>query len=123
MNKKLFVFSFALLSLTTVITSCSSDDPIENNQQQESTLTVNLQGKDIKSIEEMDIRFLEINTGKETTTTIQSLSQAFKLPKGSYKITVDGKVLLETGETMQAGANSSIDLTLDNHNIAIELLL
>lgn len=123
MNKKLFVFSFALLSLTTVITSCSSDDPIENNQQQESTLTVNLQGKDIKSIEEMDIRFLEINTGKETTTTIQSLSQAFKLPKGSYKITVDGKVLLETGETMQAGANSSIDLTLDNHNIAIELFV
>ena len=123
MNKKLLVFSFALFSLSTTFTSCSSDDSIVNNQNQESILTVNLHGKEIKSIHEMDIRFLETNTGKETQLKMQSLSQEFKLPKGSYKIIADGKVILGGGEEMQAGANSSIDLINDTHNISIELFV
>lgn len=123
MNKKLLVFSFALFSLSTTFTSCSSDDSIVNNQNQESILTVNLHGKEIKSIHEMDIRFLETNTGKETQLKMQSLSQEFKLPKGSYKIIADGKVILGGGEEMQAGANISIDLINDTHNISIELFV
>lgn len=123
MNKKLLLFSFALFSLSTTFTSCSSDDSIENNKNQESILTVNLHGKEIKSIQEMDIRFLEINTGKETQIKMQNLSQEFKLPKGSYKIIADGKVILEGGEQMLAGANSSIDLINDTHTITIELFV
>lgn len=123
MNKKLLLFSFALFSLSTTFTSCSSDDSIENNKNQESILTVNLHGKEIKSIQEMDIRFLEINTGKETQIKMQKLSQEFKLPKGSYKIIADGKVILEGGEQMLAGANSSIDLINDTHAITIELFV
>lgn len=123
MNKKLLLFSFALFSLSTTFTSCSSDDSIENNKNQESILTVNLHGKEIKSIQEMDIRFLEINTGKETQIKMQNLSQEFKLPKGSYKIIADGKVILEGGEQMLAGANSSIDLINDTHAITIELFV
>lgn len=124
MNKKLVILSMALLSFCgTTLTSCSSDDPIEGTVNQTGVLRVNLHGKDIKDVSEMHIEFLEINTGKKTKITMEDLTQDFEIAKGSYKITTDGKVVLNSSDIIQAGGSSSVDLIQDNQSISIELFI
>lgn len=124
MKKSLFTLCFALLSVAFVTTACSSDDSsIENTKKQKSTLNISFKGADIESVTGLTIDFLETNSGAKGDKIITEPTTAIILDKGSYKISVNGKVVLKNGEEVEVGGNAAVDLIQDEQAVVIDLII
>lgn len=124
MKKSLLTLCFAMLSLTFVTTACSSDDnSSENTQQQKSTLNISFQGVDIESVPGLTIEFLETNSGTKGDKIITAPTTSIVLDRGSYKISVNGKVVLKNGEEVEVGGNTAVDLVQNEQTLAINLTI
>jgi len=124
MKKSLLTLCLAMLSLTFVTTACSSDDSSsENTQQQKSTLNISFQGVDIESVPGLTIEFLETNSGAKGDKIITAPTTSIALDKGSYKISVNGKVVLKNGEEVEVGGNTAVDLVQNEQTLAINLTI
>ncbi|MDM1046405.1 DUF4876 domain-containing protein [Myroides sp. 1354] len=124
MKKSLISLCFALLSLTVVTTACSSDDSnVENTKQQKSTLNLSFTGVDIESVSNLTIEFLETNSGAKGEKIITESKTATVLDKGSYKISINGTVILKNGEKVEVGGNGAVDLVQEEQNAVIHLII
>ncbi|WP_158962535.1 DUF4876 domain-containing protein [Myroides fluvii] len=124
MKKSLITLCLALMSLTFVTTACSSDDSnIENNKQQKSIVNISFTGVDIESVSSLTIAFLETNSGAKGEKISTEPTTAIGLDKGSYKISVNGKVVLKNGEEVEVGGNVAVDLVQDEQTVAINLVI
>lgn len=124
MKKSLISLCFALLSLTIVTTACSSDDSnVENTKQQKSTLNLSFTGVDIESVSNLTIEFLETNSGAKGEKIITESKTATVLDKGSYKISINGTVILKNGEKVEVGGNGAVDLVQEEQNAVIHLII
>lgn len=124
MKKSLISLCFALLSLTVVTTACSSDDSnVENTKQQKSTLNLSFTGVDIESVSSLTIEFLETNSGAKGEKIITESKTSTVLDKGSYKISINGTVILKNGEKVEVGGNGAVDLVQEEQNAVIHLII
>lgn len=123
MRTRFLALFLALASVTFFTTSCSSDDNSTGVVDQTSVLTLNLKGKEIKDYTKLDLEIFETNTGETIKEILVSSSHTLKLPKGSYKISVNGLATLTTGEEMQVGATATIDIINPEHQLTINLVV
>jgi hypothetical protein len=122
MKKNLLTLVLALGLLTTTTISCSSDDSsTEITSTKSSILKLQLKAENIKSYDNVVLELVETNSGTKVTKILTEGNLEFPIDKGSYKATVNGKVTLTTGEQMEVGGSSSIDLTQEQHNLSIDL--
>ncbi|WP_413513912.1 DUF4876 domain-containing protein [Myroides odoratus] len=123
MRKGFITLCLAILSLTAITTACSSDDSGVENIQKQSSLKISFRGVDIKTVKELTIEALEINSGKKIEKTITDKSTELLLDKGSYKLSVNGEVILNNGEEVAVGGDKSVDIKIDEVEVVIDLII
>lgn len=123
MKKGFLALCFAMLSLAVITTSCSSDDGKENIYNQQSTVKISFTGVDIATVKQLTIEILETNSGKQVEKTITEKNTELLLDKGSYKITVNGQVLLTNSEEAEVGGSTSLNIIENEKNIVIDLVI
>lgn len=124
MKKRFITLCFAALSLSIVAVSCSSkDDGIEQQSNQEGSLQLSVTGLDIKSMVNLTVEAVEINTGTVVNQEITKLTETIALRKGAYRITINGKVVLANDEEVAVGGTGTIDITSDVHQLGINLVI
>ncbi len=120
-NKFYLLALLAAMGIVTTTISCNSDDNIESISSTPSKLTVKLSGDNIASVKSVNIAFKEANTGETSNFVVTSTSTEIELKKGSYTVTANGTVLLTTGEEIEAGGTTTLDLTQDTQNVNLTL--
>ncbi|MDR0229377.1 MAG: DUF4876 domain-containing protein [Flavobacteriaceae bacterium] len=123
MKKQLLIAGLALLSLTMVTTSCSKDDNSTEQQIVKSDVTVTLKHADIKTYKEVTVEILEVNSGKKIEKILKENSLAIQLDRGSYKIAVNGTVVLSNDEQVQIGGNKEVNINSAKQEISIDLVI
>lgn len=124
MKKRILILSLLTLSATYTLVSCSNDDDFGTEVVQKSTLTVSFKGDNIKTYKLLEIEAVELNTGAKTTNTVQDANAySLELPRGSYKITINGTVITNTNEEVNIGGTTSLDITTTTANISIPLFI
>ncbi|WP_121967456.1 DUF4876 domain-containing protein [Myroides sp. N17-2] len=124
MKKNLLTLFLALGLLATTSISCSSDDnSSEIVQSKSSVLKLSFKAENIKSYDNVVLELVETNSGVKTTKIVTQNTLEFPIDKGSYKISINGKVTLTSGEQMEIGGNSSIDLIQETQSLSIDLIL
>lgn len=124
MKKRILILSLLALSSTYTFVSCSNDDDFGSEVVQNSTLTVSFKGEDIKTYKLLEIEAVELNTGAKTTHTAQDVNAySLELPRGSYKITINGTVITTADEEVKIGGATSVDITTATQNISIPLFI
>lgn len=123
MKKSFLIASIALLSLVSVLTSCSKDDNSVELTQNASSVNVKFNTNNAVSYKELQVEVLEINSGQKKNILVNDSSANLMLDKGSYKIAVNGIAILTTGEEMQVGGNAAIDVKEDTHSLNIDLIV
>ncbi len=124
MKKRFLLLSFMAITASYSLVSCSSDDDFGTEQVQSSALVLSFQGEGIATYKSLTVEILEINTGKMTSATIDGKNMhSLEVLKGSYKITVNGKVVTGNGEEVTVGGTSTIDIKGAAENISISLFI
>ncbi|GGF02010.1 Protein of unknown function [Chishuiella changwenlii] len=124
MKKRILLLSFLALSATYTLVSCSNDDDFGTEVVQKSTLTVSFKGDNIKTYKLLEIEAVELNTGAKTTNTVQDANAySLELPKGSYKITINGTVVTTENEEVKIGGSASVDITAATANLSVSLYI
>lgn len=122
MKKRILLLSLLALTSTITITSCSDDDGFNVEQSQKSVLTLGFRGENISTYKTLNIEILEINTGVTTSKTIENSNvHSLELPKGSYKITVNGEIVSQSNETLTVGGGANVDIVNTVENVNIDL--
>ena len=122
MKKRILLLGILVITSTLTITSCSDDDGFNVEQTQKSILTLGFRGENISTYKTLNIDILEINTGVTTTKTIENTNfHSLELPKGSYKITVNGEIISQSNETFTVGGGANIDIVSAVENVNIDL--
>lgn len=122
MKKRILLLGILAITSTLTITSCSDDDGFNVEQTQKSILTLGFRGENISTYKTLNIDILEINTGVTTTKTIENTNfHSLELPKGSYKITVNGEIISQSNETFTVGGGANIDIVSAVENVNIDL--
>lgn len=112
--------------MTTI--SCSSDDTaIENDQQsQVSNLRLEFNTNKItgfKSFEKLTVVLVELNTGKEILADLsEDSTKAIVAAKGSYRVTIDGIAILESGDKVGIASNSEVKLINAEDKLTLSLI-
>jgi len=124
MRKKILLLSFLAITTSYTFVSCSNDDDFGTEIIQNSTLTLSLQGENISTYKTLEIIVSELNTGAKTTKTIEGTNAyTLELPKGSYKITVNGSAVTTQNEEVKIGGTSSVDIKNTAENLTIPLYI
>ncbi|MDR2223320.1 MAG: DUF4876 domain-containing protein [Flavobacteriaceae bacterium] len=123
MKKQLLIAGLALLSLTMITTSCSKDDNSTEQQIVKSDVAITLKNADVKSYKAVTVEILEINSGKKVEKIVKENSLTIQLDKGSYKIAVNGTVVLNNGEEVQVGGNKEININSAKQEVSIDLFI
>ncbi len=126
MKKSFLTLCFALLTLTSITISCSTDNSVIDTPEkpvEKNTLKINFSGVDIASVKELIVETLETNSGNTTKNSIKENSVELQLDKGAYKITVNGSVVLEDGQEVQVGGSSSVDVLDSSQQLTIDLIV
>lgn len=124
MRKNLLTLFLVVGLLATTSISCSSDDnSSEVVQSKSSVLKLSLKAENIKSYDDVVLDLVETNSGVKTSKIITQNTLEFPIDRGSYKISINGKVTLTSGEQMEIGGNASIDLIQETQSLSIDLIL
>lgn len=124
MKKNLLTLFLALGLLATTTISCSSDDnKTEVVENKSSLLKLSLKAAHIKTYDAVVVELIETNSGVITTKAVTESTLEFPIDKGSYKISVNGTVTLQTGEQLEIGGNAAVDIVQDTESISIDLVL
>lgn len=124
MKKKILILSLFALSASYTLVSCSSDDDFGTEVVQNSTLTVSFKADNVKTYKLLEVEAVELNTGAKTTNTVQDVNAySLELPKGSYKVTINGTVITTDDEEVKIGGTTSVDITTATQNISIPLYI
>lgn len=125
MKKKILILSLLALSASYTLVSCSSDDDFGTEVVQNSTLTVSFKGSsDVKTYNSLEIEATEINTGNKITKMVpEANAYSLELPKGSYKIVINGQGVTINNEEVKVGGTTSVDITTATQNISISLYI
>lgn len=123
MKKSILFVGFLTLATTSfTLTSCSDDDGFGVEQAANSVLTLSFRGQDVREYRTLNVEVTEINTGRVTNVVLQNTNvQSIELPKGSYKITVNGEVLSLSEEILAVGGSATIDIVNTVENLSIDL--
>jgi hypothetical protein len=122
MKKNIILFGLLALTSTFTITSCADDDSFGVEQSQNSILTLSFSGDNIKEYKNLTVEIREVNTGIIVTKVIEnSNAYSLELPKGSYKILVNGQVVTREDETLEAAGNAVKDIVTNVENLSIKL--
>ena len=106
MKKRFLLLSFLAVSASYTFVSCSNDDDFGTEVVQNSTLTLSFKGDNITTYKSLEIEVKELNTGATTTKTIDGLNAyTLDLPKGSYKVSVNGTVVTSANEEVKVGGS------------------
>lgn len=124
MKKRFLLLSFMAITASYSLVSCSSDDDFGTEQVQSSALVLSFQGEEIATYKSLTVDILEVNTGKKISATIDGKNMhALEVLRGSYKITVNGKVVTGNGEEVTVGGTSTVDIKGTAENISIPLFI
>lgn len=122
MKNRLLIVGLLVLTTSITFTSCADDDGFGVEQTQTSVLTLGFRGQNISTYKSLNIEIVEVNTGKVTSKTIENSNfQSFGLPKGSYKISVNGDIITTSNETLSVGGTATIDIVDPIENLNIDL--
>lgn len=122
MRKRILILGLFALSATFTMTSCADDDGFGVEQVQNSVLTLVMRGQNISDYKTLTVELLEINTGVVTTQTVHNTNViATELPKGSYKISVNGEFVNGNGETLTVGGVANVDVVKTSEVVNINL--
>ncbi|MDN3691492.1 DUF4876 domain-containing protein [Chryseobacterium tructae] len=122
MKKRFLLLSFvAMMGTAFTVTSCTNDEfGVQSGQN--GVLTLSFTGENISIYETLDIEVIEVNSGAITRRKSQKASAiSIELPYGSYKITVNGKVITNQLETTDAAGKATVDLTKMATNVTVPL--
>lgn len=124
MRKNLLTLILAIGLLATTSISCSSDDnSSEVVQNKSSVLKLSFKADNIKSYDDVVLDLVETNSGVKTSKVVTQNTLEFPIDRGSYKISINGKVTLTSGEQMEIGGNASVDLIQETQSLSIDLIL
>ncbi|WP_313385832.1 DUF4876 domain-containing protein [Chishuiella sp.] len=124
MKKRILILGFLALSTSYTLVSCTNNDDFGTEINQNSTLTVSFKADDVKTYKLIEIEATELNTGSKTTQTIQDVNAySLTLPKGSYKIVINGTVVTTTDEELKIGGSLSVDINSSVQNISVPLFV
>ncbi len=122
MKKRILLLGFLALSATFTLTSCSDDEDFGTEQAANSVLTLVFNGQAVKQYKTLTVEITEVNTGKLITKVLENTNvQSIELPKGSYKITVNGEIINLTDEILAVGGSATIDVINTVENLSINL--
>lgn len=122
MKKNFLLLSLLGLTLTTSIISCSKDDDFGFEQSQKSNVSMTFTGENITNYKTLEIEILETNTGSFIKKSVENNNNlSLSLAYGSYKITVNGTIIANTGETLTISGSANLDVNTSNSNINIPL--
>ncbi len=124
MKQRFLLLSFLALTTSYTLVSCSNDDDFGTEIVQNSTLTLSFNGENIKTYKTLEVEVKEVNTGATTTKTIEGVNAyTLQLPKGSYKISINGTVVTNANEEVKVGGTSAIDIKTIAENVSITLYI
>lgn len=124
MKQRFLLLSFLALATSYTLVSCSNDDDFGTEIVQNSTLTLSFNGENIKTYKTLEVEVKEVNSGATTTKTIEGVNAyTLQLPKGSYKISINGTVVTNANEEVKVGGTSAIDIKTIAENVSITLYI
>ncbi|WP_413533972.1 DUF4876 domain-containing protein [Empedobacter brevis] len=124
MKQKFLLLSFLALTASYTLVSCNNEDDFGTEMVQNQVVTVSFKGENIKTYKTLDIEAKEVNTGATTTKTIEGVNAySLELPKGSYKISINGTAITNADEEVKIGGSYSIDVKAAAENISIPLYI
>lgn len=125
MKKKFLLIGLLAIMATSITVSCSRDDDEFGSGivvAQKSNLTITLSGKDVSSYKNVQVEIQEVNTGALTSYTfVNNAAHTLELPYGSYKITANGEVVMDSLDELQVGGIATVDINTPTSNVLINL--
>lgn len=122
MKKNILLLGFLAITASFTVTSCASDDGFGTEQSINSVVTLSFTGNNISEYKNLTVQITEINTGSVVTKVLENVNAySLELPKGSYKILVNGQVISRDNESLEVAANSNADVSNNVENISIIL--
>lgn len=122
MKKNILLVGFLAFAASFTIVSCSDDDGFGVEQTQNSVLILSFTGENIADYKTLNLEIKEINTGTVITKVVENASIfSLELPRGSYKIAVNGEVISHENETLQVAGTVNKDVISLTENEAIKL--
>ncbi|SDJ40512.1 DUF4876 domain-containing protein [Chryseobacterium jejuense] len=122
MKKRFLLLGFvAMIGTAFTVTSCTSDE-FGVQTTQNGVLTLAFSGENISIYETLDIEAIEVNTGAITRKRSEKANVvSIELPHGSYKITVNGKVVNNKLEIIDVAGTANADIVTLANNVTIPL--
>lgn len=122
MQKKILLLGFLLLTSSFTVISCAEDDGFGVEQTNNSVVSLTLTGSNISEYKTITIQATEINTGSIVTQTVENTNTILlDLPKGSYKIVVNGDVISRENEKITVASTTRLDVVNRVENFSIQL--
>lgn len=111
-----------VLTMCLSVSSCLTDDNALGVNQN-STVSMAFKVDGIKEIKELEVEFVEVNTGLKIIEKAQGTPYfSVALPIGSYRMSAEGIGILEDGEEVGLGGkNEMLDVTNQVVNLNITL--
>ncbi|WP_121966288.1 DUF4876 domain-containing protein [Myroides sp. N17-2] len=119
------IFLYALMvTMSLSVSSCLTDDNAININQN-STVSMAFKVEGIKEIKELEVEFVEVNTGLKIIEKAQGTPYfSVALPIGSYRMSAEGIGLLAEGEEVSLSSKSEmLDVTDQVVNLNITLFV
>ncbi|MGL4582797.1 MAG: DUF4876 domain-containing protein [Flavobacterium sp.] len=119
------IFLYALMvTMSLSVSSCLTDDNAININQN-STVSMAFKVEGIKEIKELEVEFIEVNTGLKIIEKAQGTPYfSVALPIGSYRMSAEGIGLLAEGEEVSLSSKSEmLDVTDQVVNLNITLFV
>ncbi|MCC9042829.1 DUF4876 domain-containing protein [Myroides sp. M-43] len=119
------IFLYALMATMSLsVSSCLTDDNAININQN-STVSMAFKVEGIKEIKELEVEFVEVNTGLKIIEKAQGTPYfSVALPIGSYRMSAEGIGLLAEGEEVSLSSKSEmLDVTDQVVNLNITLFV
>lgn len=119
------IFLYALMvTMSLSVSSCLTDDNAININQN-STVSMAFKVEGIKEIKELEVEFVEVNTGLKIIEKAQGTPYfSVALPIGSYRMSAEGIGLLAEGEEVSLSSKSEmLDVTDQVVNLNVTLFV
>lgn len=113
-----------MVTMSLSVSSCLTDDNAININQN-STVSMAFKVEGIKEIKELEVEFVEVNTGLKIIEKAQGTPYfSVALPIGSYRMSAEGIGLLAEGEEVSLSSKSEmLDVTDQVVNLNITLFV
>ncbi|SER64287.1 DUF4876 domain-containing protein [Myroides profundi] len=121
--KHIFLYGL-MMTMSLLMSSCLTDDNALGSNQN-STVSMAFKVEGIKEIKELEVEFVEVNTGlRIVEKAVGSPYFSVALPVGSYRMSAEGIGVLEDKEEVGLGSKSEmLDVTDQIVNMTINLFV